>query len=204
MSSFLRRYSGPLLLFLGGTALIAVAPFVIRDRSDTAPPPTAAPESSKFYGAAQTMPGVRQPPVVSAAASGLTETDDVIGVVVRGKARAYSVQAMSGRPQSHVINDLIAGTPVTVTFNNIGRFVRVFAGSGSDPLDVNIGMSPGGDMILAVGGGQFIQRSATPVDAATSGQFPFESVTHELTTWKKWHDAHPGTDAVVSVTPPKS
>jgi hypothetical protein len=204
MSSFIRRYSGPLFLFLGGAALIAVAPFVIRDRSDTAPPSTPPPDYSRFYGAAQTMPGVRRPPVVSAAASGLTETDDVIGVVVRGKARAYSVQVMAGRPQNHVINDLIAGTPVTVTFNNRGRIVRVFAGTGSEPLDVKVGMSPGGDMILAVGGEQFIQRSATPVDAATSGQFPLESVDHELTTWKKWHDAHPDTDAVVSVTPPKS
>jgi len=205
MSPFLRRYSGPLVLFLSGAALIAVAPFVVRDRSDTTPPSTPPPDYSKLYGAAHTMPGIRRPPVVSAAASGLTESDEVIGVVVHGKARAYSVQAMSGPPQSHLINDLVGATPVTVTHNPLGRVFRVFTGPGSEPLGVDLGMSSGGEMILDIGGGrQFLQRSATPVNSATSGQFPFDSVAHEVTVWKKWHDAHPDTDAVVSVTPPKS
>jgi hypothetical protein len=205
MSPFLRRYSGPLLLFLGGAALIAVAPCVVRDRSDTTPPSTPPPDYSKLYGAGSTRPGIRQPPVVSAAASGLTESDEVIGVVVHGKARAYSVQAMSGPPQNHVINDLVGGTPVTVTYNPLGQVIRVFTGPGSEPLGVDLVMTSGGEMTLDIGGGRrFVQRSATPVDSATSGQFPFDSVPHELTVWKKWRDAHPDTDAVVSVTPPKS
>jgi len=200
MSSFLKRYSGPLLLFLGGAVLIAVAPFVIRDRAEMAEPPPQPPPA-KFYGAGHTMPGVRQPRAVPALAAGLTDTDEVIGVVVNGKARAYAVQAMAGRPQNHVINDLIAGTPVTVTFNNLSRSVRVFAGSGSEPLEVGLGMSQGGEMILAVGGRQYIQRSGASVDGDKPGQFPFDDVPNELVVWKKWRDKHPDTDVVVSVTP---
>ncbi len=203
MASFLRRYSGPLLLFLGGAGLIALAPFVTRDRADTAPLPPLKPPAN-LYGASHTMPGVRQPPAVPAAASGLVETDEVIGVVVRGKARAYAVQTMAGRPQNHVINDLIAGTPVTVSYNNMGRFVRVFSGPGSEPLDVNVGGTSGGEMILDVGGHQYTQRTGAPVDGESPGRFPFDPVAHELTVWKKWKDAHPDTDVVVSVPPPSA
>lgn len=201
MSSFLRRYWGPLLLFLGGAALIAVAPYAVRDRSETPQLPPRKPPVNP-YGASHTMPGVRQPRAVSAAASGLTDSDAVIGIVVHGKARAYAVQAMAHKPQDHLINDVVNGTPVTVTYNNLGRFIRVFVGTGSEPLDVKFGGSSGGAMILDVGGHQYNQRSTDPVDPDTPAKFPFETVSHELTYWKKWHDAHPDTDAVVSLPAP--
>jgi hypothetical protein len=136
---------------------------------------------------------------VSAAASGLTDTDEVIGIVVHGKARAYAVQAMAHKPQDHLINDLVNGTPVTVTYNNLGLFVRVFVGTGSEPLDVRFGGSSGGEMILGVDGHQYNQRSTDSVDPENPAKFPFETVSHEMTYWKKWHDAHPDTDVVVSL-----
>lgn len=203
MSSFLRRYGGPLLLFLGGGVVIAVAPYFARDRADQATSPrTDERAPTDYYGARHTEPGLRQPPAVSAPASGLVETDEVIGVVVNGKARAYAVKLMAGRPQNHLINDVIAGTPVSVTYNNLGGFVRVFRGSGSEPLDVYVGGTPGGMMVLQVGGQQYLQPSGLAIDPTNPAQLPFEKVPHELTVWKKWRDAHPDTDVVVSSGPP--
>lgn len=197
MVPFLRRYSGPLLLFAGGLGLIAVAPFVMSDRSDKSTAPESPKQDlKKFYGATHTMPGVRQPPAVSPAAAGLTDTDEVIGVVIGGKARAYVVKLMAGAPQNHVINDLINGTPVTVAYNNMGRVVRVFTGTGSEPLDVYFGPSGDGSMVLEVNGHQYNQRTGISIDDDNPVKLPFDAVPFELTYWKKWRDAHPDTDVI--------
>jgi hypothetical protein len=46
-------------------------------------------------------------------ASFLKPGDDVLGIVVAGRARAYAVTMLS---YHHVVNDVIAGTPVAVTY----------------------------------------------------------------------------------------
>jgi hypothetical protein len=43
----------------------------------------------------------------------LEEDDEVLGFVVRGKARAYAVTMVS---YHHVVNDVLAGIPVAVTY----------------------------------------------------------------------------------------
>ena len=43
----------------------------------------------------------------------LKDDDEVLGLVIRGKARAYAVTMLS---YHHVVNDVIAGIPVAVTY----------------------------------------------------------------------------------------
>jgi hypothetical protein len=55
-----------------------------------------------------------EPRTVPAREAGfLKPGDDVLGLVVAGRARAYAVTMLS---YHHVINDVIAGTPVAVTY----------------------------------------------------------------------------------------
>ncbi len=49
----------------------------------------------------------------AAEASWLRDTDEVYGVVVKGEARAYSIPMIS---YHHVVNDVIQGIPVAVTY----------------------------------------------------------------------------------------
>lgn len=54
------------------------------------------------------------PKTVPAAEAGfLRDTDEVYGIVVAQRARAYAVGMLS---YHHVINDVMAGTPVAVTY----------------------------------------------------------------------------------------
>jgi len=51
--------------------------------------------------------------VPAAEARFLRDDDEVYGIVVAAKARAYSVRMLS---YHHVVNDVMAGTPVAVTY----------------------------------------------------------------------------------------
>src|SRR5262249_40673622 len=69
-------------------------------------------------------PGIDRPPIVAAGDAGLNDNEEVIGVDVRGKARAYRLSALLDR-QHHVVNDLIDGVPVTVTYCDLSNCLRV-------------------------------------------------------------------------------
>jgi hypothetical protein len=200
MSSFFRRYSGPLLLFLGGVILIALVPFFAADRSVPSAPATSPPPAEYRM---LTYPGARKPPAVPAIASGLGDAEQVVGVIVHGRPRAYALKALGGLPQNHVVNDLVGGTPVTVTYCDIDRCVKAFTGPGSDPLDVNVGGYHNDEMVIRFRGGAYGQKSGTSVLPNDPGRLPLEPADYQLTTWKKWLDAHPDTDVVVDIPPPK-
>ena len=69
---------------------------------------------SQFYIERDIFLSADEPATVPASeASFLRGDDEVLGFVIAGKARAYAVTMLS---YHHVVNDVIAGTPVAVTY----------------------------------------------------------------------------------------
>lgn len=200
MGPFLKRYRGPLLIFLGGVVLAAVA--VLSDRGTVHPPPAPPEEPAAQDNAMFNYPGVRQPPTVPAAAARLGDGEQVVGVVAGGKARAYAVRALKGKVYNHVVNDLVGGVPVTVTYSDLGSPVQLFTGGGREPLDVRIAGVRDGQMALKVENQFYSQQTGQPLDPGLPGHISFEPMKFERTTWKKWREAHPDTD--VYLEPPEN
>src|SRR5262245_54789227 len=85
------------------------------------------------------MPGVIRPPVQPAAAAQLPDDAPVVGVLAGDTPRAYLVSALSKMTQ-HVINDVLADTPVTVTYCDRTDCVRVYtADTPGAPLAIDLG-----------------------------------------------------------------
>jgi Protein of unknown function (DUF3179) len=144
-------------------------------------------------------PGVALPAVVPAAAAELADDEPVIGVVVRGKPRAYRVKALASST-GHVVNDLLAGAPVTVTHCDRTGCTRVFGGDGTEALAVMTGGYSGG-LLLRVGGRFYHQVDGRPLDDPAGAALPYQAVEFRQVPWKEWRAAHPDTDVYVGEPP---
>jgi hypothetical protein len=142
--------------------------------------------------------GVRQPPTRPAGEARLADEEVVIGVEIGGEARAYRLEAMKNREQ-HVINDVVAGVPLTVTYCDLTDCARAFTDPASrGPLDVSLGGLKGDRMMIKVGDRFFLQDSLEPVDSDGAGPpFPYLPFPTMCTSWKSWREAHPHTDVYV-------
>lgn len=70
--------------------------------------------ASEFFFEKDGFPAATEPGAVTAAqATWLHGIDEVLGVVVNGHARAYPITMIG---YHHVVNDVLAGTPVLVTY----------------------------------------------------------------------------------------
>jgi hypothetical protein len=134
------------------------------------------------------------PPVHPAAAVDLPDGAEVIGVVVERRARAYLLTALAP-VDHHVVNDLVGATPVTVTFCDQTRCVRVFTDEARGrPLDVWLGGYKDGGLLLRVGGVYYYQASGEVPLKPEAAPLPHRRLAHELATWKVWRQAHPETE----------
>src|SRR5262245_25715745 len=106
-----------LRIALGLAALASAAVLLDRGSPPVNPVP---PEPVRILPKAR-YEGTRQPPAVPAAAAKLDDDDVVIGVVAAGRARAYLLRAMDGGPENHIVNDLVGGAPVSVTYCDLGH-----------------------------------------------------------------------------------
>lgn len=135
-------------------------------------------------------PGV-EPKFVPAADASLAEDDDVIGVVVDGEARAYPVSFLSGMT-THVVNDLIGQTPITVTYCDRTDCTRVFTDSSKQSeLDVGTGGFVAGEMQITLGDNMYAQ---------TSSDIPLQDVEFVVMPWSDWKQQHPETRVLVRET----
>ena len=146
------------------------------------------------------LPGIRLPPVLGAADADLADDAPVIGVLAGGSARAYSVTAMEPIG-GHVVNDLVGGTPVTVTYCDRTRCVHAFTDiAGTQPMKIDLGGYMGG-MLLKVGDTFFFQDTGGDLVKDRGTVFPYATHLHELTTWKRWKEAHPSTELYTGPKP---
>jgi hypothetical protein len=142
------------------------------------------------------MPGIVRPTTVEAEASTIPPDEEVIGFVVGGRARAYRLNAFRDRSK-HVVNDIVAGVPVTVAYCDISDCVSAYQGhEGSAPLDVSVGgVFDGREMVLEVGGILYYQKSGTPLRSGLGpAVIPLEQLSPTRTTWREWKRLHPATD----------
>lgn len=157
--------------------------------------PFTDPRSSAQF----TFSGIQQPPTRSATEAGLAEDAAVIGVSFAGKARAYSIAAMSQGPRAHVINDMLAGHPVTVAYCNVMDCARVFTMNTSPaPLDLGVGGWRGEKgMILQVDGVKYALEDGKNLSTPDGSPLPYQQMDYQRTTWGEWHETHPDTDVYV-------
>jgi Protein of unknown function (DUF3179) len=149
------------------------------------------------------MPGLRNPRALSAEASKIPDSDEVIGVVVNGRPRAYWLKALK-YPPWHIVNDVIVGVPVSVTYCDRTDCTRVYTnGQSSIPLDVNLGGLYGRQMVVKVAGSLYLQDSGKPFElGAGTPSLPYTIHPWMRTTWKEWKQRHPETDVFVGLGRP--
>jgi len=144
------------------------------------------------------IPGLQKPHALPATAAKIDDLDEVIGVVVKGKSRAYWLEALK-YPSRHIVNDVVAGAPVSVTYCDNTDCTRVYTGrDSSTPLDVNLGGLYGTEMLLKVRGVRYLQATGKPFEpGAGVPSLPYADYPWERTTWKAWRQRHPETDVFV-------
>ena len=169
-------------------------------------------------------PGIRNPHIYAADKAPLHDNDDVIGIEIERKARAYLVSAFAGF-QHHVVNDILLGQPISVTHCDLHNCTRVFTGpKGDQPLELGY---PGQMLYLFVQSlvpavlASMITFSETViyttyaaapriwdlsplVDQQTGGPLnpgapalPYAQFSFVRTTWAEWKRAHPNPDVYV-------
>jgi hypothetical protein len=150
------------------------------------------------YNVFSRLPGLRKPSADSAADSSLTDEALVIGVSIGEKHRAYACSALAN-PLGHVINDLVAGVPVTVAYSDPAKVARVLTQHNrSEPLDVGYcGVFEFGNCGVTEGRMQ-IEIDGVDFDLL-DGDLPLADLSFVQTTWGEWKGAHPDCDVVSSV-----
>ena len=136
--------------------------------------------------------GIRTPPTVAAHDAELADDARVIGVSVGEHHRAYAVSALSTMG-SHVVNDLLDESPISVTYCDQTDCARVLTSAERGaPVDLSVGGWVGGQMALQYQNAQYPQSSS---------RLPLADFPFTVTTWKVWRDQHPGTDLFIGSVP---
>ena len=177
-------------LTLGGAALVIVGAGL----ATPYPAPSATPDVPLpgGRGTRQEARGIDRPSTVPAAGTPLPDDEPVVGVVAAGTARAYRLGGMD-TPARHVVNDVLGGRPVTVTYCNRTGCARVLTGSGGGPLGVGVGGYLDG-LVLTLGGRFYRQDDLSAVADGPAPACPLADLGFERTTWGAWRRAHPDTD----------
>ena len=149
------------------------------------------------------MPGLRNPQALAAESSRIPDDDPVIGVVVNGSPRAYWLNALK-YPPWHIVNDVVHGVPISVTYCDRTDCTRVYkGGETSKPLDVDLGGLYGKEMVVKVEGSLYLQNSGQPFEkGADAPSLPYSNHPWKRTTWKEWKQLHPETDIFVGLGTP--
>jgi hypothetical protein len=113
----------------------------------------------------------------------------IVGITVGTVARAYAVKDLS-HMTTHVVNDLLENSAVSVTYCNRTDVARVFSNSQSaKPIDLSIGGWKDNEMLIMLDG-KFFQQEAKEV--------PLNDYPYQRTTWGEWKVLHPETTIYVA------
>jgi hypothetical protein len=185
-------------LYLSGGVLFAAPPSLPSDLP-VWPPESAtalvADEDGRVYPPGR-WPGIRLQATRAAADAGVKDEDEVIGVCVKGHARAYLLGALAY--PAHVINDVIAGQAISVTFCDHTMCSRVFSGGqAGTPLDLSVGGWKKKGLVLHAGDADYAQMTGENLSSPKGAGLPYAEWPHVRTTWRAWREAHPDTDIYV-------
>src|SRR5579864_5311202 len=139
-----------------------------------------------------------RPATISAKEAKIRPEEVVLGIEVGGNARAYRLDALHDEG-GHLVNDLIGGVPVSVSYCNLTDCARVYTDpQGSAPLDVEIAGVYNLEMVVKIGGNLYFQNSGVPVEPGKSpSAIPYHVLTPKRTTWADWSRHHPETDVYI-------
>jgi hypothetical protein len=151
------------------------------------------------------MPGIVKPVAVSADDADLMYDTPVLGVSAGGRSRAYLVEALATGPGSHIVNDVLGGIPISVTYCDLSRCNRAFTDDGErkrlgQPLDLSGGGIRNYRLVLKSGGHAYDQETSRPLDPG-SPPFPYREYHVERTSWQAWQKAHPESDVYLGTIP---
>ncbi len=148
--------------------------------------------------------GIPTPPTLTAAEATLADDEPVIGIEVGGKSRAYRLRAMRGFTD-HVVNDVVDGVAVTVTYCDIADCVRAFGGGDHQtPLDIAQGGLMDQRMVLRIGHAGYLQETGELIETDKDHPavpFPYAEFPSTRTTWGEWKTQHPDTDVYEGLNP---
>jgi hypothetical protein len=102
---------------------------------------------------------------------------------------------------SHVINDVVANVPVTVTYCDKTDCARVFTDeSRGQPLEIDLGGFDRG-MLLRFDGDFYRQQEGVTIRPNADDRFPFPTLPFERMTWLVWKKRHPNSRVFKGVAP---
>ncbi len=182
---------------LAGSEALGVGLYYARERSrlHNHMHDTAAAEHPNDGFLAFRAPGIDRPSLSKASEVELGDEELIIGISVAGNHRAYRLMGMV-EPTDHIVNDVIDGQPVSVTYCNQQDCARAFTGGRAGlPLPLSQGgLGPDG-MMICVGDSEYYQQSLNAArPGVTLAPFPFTPFPLERTTWKEWRARHPDTN----------
>ena len=144
----------------------------------------------KFY-----CDGIRTPPACPAEMAPLAGDEEVLGLEAGGMARAYRLAALNDRTRQ-IVNDLVGGSAVSVTYCYANGCARAFGGGpAAAPLEVSQAGLYGGRMVVKTGGVEYLQDTGEALDDDPHvALFPYRAHPLTRTTWRRWKALHPDTD----------
>lgn len=113
----------------------------------------------------------------------LADTKEVIGVVVDGQARAYSLWRLSGI-KTHLAFDTTSDQHLLVTYCDRTECIRIFDAEQRAADSLVMRGWQQGEMRIELDG---------EVYAQSSDEIPLEQLDYVRTTWKEWKTQHPDT-----------
>jgi len=150
------------------------------------------------------IPSLTSPKIVSSAEAKFLQHDDrVIGVNIKGVARAYPFKIMVWH---EAVNDQLKGIPISVTYCPLCDSVAAFDRRSSNGLRefAASGLLYNNNVLLysRSEGEERNLWSQLKVEGVTGSSSGLSLVTIpvEYTTWKDWKDRHPDTDVLSQQT----
>jgi hypothetical protein len=139
------------------------------------------------------MPTILVPPTCAANETDVTADAEIIGVCVGGTSRAYLLEAFFAVPERHLVNDLIDGRPVSVSYCEVSDCARVLTSDTPNvPLALRVGSFAQGGLTLILDDRWFRQDSP---------DLPLRDLEFVRTTWGTWREEHPDSEIYVGAEP---
>ena len=197
----IRRVLIVTVIALIGIGIVAY-PYIAAYTDPRGPTVSQFPVSPQEWGTPMMIPGLNRPEVVSADAAQLPDEEPVIGVVCDGGPRAYCLKALLAI-NCHVVNDVVGGTPVSITYCDKNDCVQAFTGGKRDrPLEIGLAGWQG-RMMLNGPNGFFWQHNGQMVGPDFADFMPHELMPFSRVSWQQWRSAHPDTQVYVGADRPK-
>ena len=127
------------------------------------------------------MDALYSPEMLPAWVMEFPDDERVIAIEVAGQHYAYPLSVMNGVGE-HIINDIFAGTPITIAFCDMTDCVRVLTTGKKDrALAVLQHGLQNGELALLYGGLSYQLSSDT---------IPLDQYPHKVVAWPSWRDEH--------------